>query len=481
MSGAYVRLATVTSLALVTATGCHEVKWEDWQFVKIEEHPRQSQLSFRSAPKGAAVLLDGARIGWTPCDAEVGYTETAAIFERKQIETKGFEKRVIDTQKQRRNVTENPSAHTVRFSRPHYSDAFEAFVVPGAARIDVELNPVPYREEFKKIDRDLKRSQRLRLLSNPQGAAVFHEGEKLGVTPFARTFDYSESELVFETMIIEERTGPSPHIRIDSRRERGGVLPGVYNLVFKREGFLDASVVLTTPSTDSEFTVDLLPSAEIIDIPCTLKITARLDYYDQIEGLITDYVVPNRAGRRVVDRNPADEPKPVAGSLDAYRRTYTFLVKDTDTFERMVAELKLLKSRNQWKFEFTYATLEAGFDTNVMLSDIVHTVRAQVRPKSYLFYVEGATSSLRPVVPRSDDGMYQFNVTLRRDQTDVVLVSLFDPPDNRYALPIAVFMKVDVHSQRATEISRETFEEATRLQLSDELIEELARSLNADG
>ena len=99
----------------------------------------------------------------------------------------------------------------------------------------------------------------------------------------------------------------------------------------------------------------------------------------------------------------------------------------------------------------------------------------RVRRNSALYLVRSGRKPLvSDVVTVGDDGTYRLTVALSRGQTDIHLLSIYTPPDHRSAMPLAVFMKLDVYTQDATELTRSAFERATSVPFPDELIAELA-------
>ena len=70
--------------------------------------------------------------------------------------------------------------------------------------------------------------------------------------------------------------------------------------------------------------------------------------------------------------------------------------------------------------------------------------------------------------------LYRITVSLTRGQSDIHLLSIYSPPNNRSTLPLTVFMTLDVYTQDATELTRTAFEQATNVAFPDALIGELA-------
>lgn len=483
----------VTSLAFVLPLllGCQETKWENWQFAKIEERRIDAPVTIASKPSGAAVTLDGQNLGFTPCTAKLNYTETAAVFERSYVETKGSEKKILQTQQDRRNTTLNPTAHTLRFSRPHYLEIAQAFDVPKTKQVDALLEPVQYDWELARTEADLPRSQELEISSKPLGAAVYLDGQPIGTTPLKKALGYAETEMVFTRRHIEEQQGPSPNISTEEKRERGGLTPRAYEFIFKRKDFLDARLLVTIPMAEPRLYVELLPPPDIHDIDTALEIIARKEYFPRIMETATQYAVPDFAtGKPTLftncigddsKRTPVEYPyanaAPCEGSLDVYCQTICLPVKDLEDFGRLVADLQALAKKNEFVFHITNAKFSANFDTNVMEGAIEHVVRGRVRAGSVLYRVvysptatREATLELVPVTA----GTFEVKVVLAPKQTDVYLLSIFNPPNNQFAPPLPVFMKLDVHSQQATEIGRGDFEKATGKVIPPELIRTLA-------
>jgi hypothetical protein len=98
-----------------------------------------------------------------------------------------------------------------------------------------------------------------------------------------------------------------------------------------------------------------------------------------------------------------------------------------------------------------------------------------VRRNSALYVVRSGRKPLpSDVVTVGEDGMYRITVTLSRGQSDIYLLSIYSPPNNRSTLPLTVFMRLDVYTQDATELTRAAFEQATNVAFPDALIGELA-------
>jgi len=82
---------------------------------------------------------------------------------------------------------------------------------------------------------------------------------------------------------------------------------------------------------------------------------------------------------------------------------------------------------------------------------------------------------LASIAVDQESATYRKSVRLQPGETDVFLLSIYVPPNNRYAPPLAVFLRVNVHSQKQTELSREDFEKATGREFSEVRIRDLAR------
>jgi hypothetical protein len=208
------RTAALIVVSVSLVGGCHSVKWEDWEYARIDQMPLQRAVTLDSSPSGAEVVFDDRIVGHTPLTIDVPYTETAAVFERKQIERDGLDKRVLQVETERRNVTVNATAHTVTFSRPHYHDAVATIRLPGQTTVRSTLERVPYDWQYKRTDDRVPRKQAIQIESNPPGATVFVGDQPIGTTPLQYQFDYSIEELVFEKIIVEEQQGPAPRVEL---------------------------------------------------------------------------------------------------------------------------------------------------------------------------------------------------------------------------------------------------------------------------
>ncbi len=460
---------------VATCSGCHEVVWTDWGFVEIERQSHQQNVQITSTPPGATVHLDNERIGITPTEVKIPYTATAAVFERRQIEREGFEERVLETERQRRKITINRTARILKATRPHYLDEIQPLVAPGARTVRLTLQQITYDWEPIDIQEDQPRKQAITITSEPGGATVFINGQTAGTTPLSRDFDYAETEIIFQRTVVYERRGPSPRTEVETKKETGGTSARAYDIELKRAGYLYERFHLTVPRTKDYVHKELVEATGITDIDSTLKITARREYFPPIENLIAARAVPNLSGNPIMEESPAGAPVPVSSGLDVYEQTFSLLVKDTAEFAVLVAQLQALAEEEEFVFHITNARLAADFDTNVMEGMIEHVINGRVRPGSALYLVSfKGVPSPGDRISVEDDGQYALKIKLRKGQTHVYLLSIYVPPNNRYAPPLAVFTSVDVYSQKAAELSQDQFQVATGLMFPDDLIRQLA-------
>jgi hypothetical protein len=474
-----IQLFSSVSFLLLFLAGCQKVYWTNWEFVEIEKRSIPTDVSVHSTPTGVSVLVDGTETYKTPCQFQVSYTETAAIFKREQIEEKGFDKRTIDSETKRTNVTQNPTPHTLHFSRQHYQDEVGSLIVPGTDEFNVKLKPISYDWEYKHLDEKLKRTQKVRIVSVPEeGATVFLGDKKIGQTPCLHEFEYAETDMVFEKKVIQEHGQLSgPDITTETQRQVGGISARIYPLLLKREGYLDEVALLHIPGDSKpikeprEFAVRITPVSGIGDINCALKVIARKEYFGDIKKMIDAHAVPHLNGSLDVNRYPPQEPDWIEKPLDVYSQTFFFIIKGFDDFERLLAELKHYSSND------TLITVNIGsdFNTNTALAGIQHTIRGKVRPLSALYLVaKNKKPEYSERISTNPNGSYTLTVTLKPEENHLYLLSIYIPPGNRYPSPLPFFTKVNVYTEKHSEISLQEFENETGIRISKDLINELA-------
>ncbi len=342
----------IAAIGLTGGLGCQQqpkAAWEDWRFKGFQERQERFPLVLTSEPAGATVILDGQEIGTTPLTTDLPYTETVAVLERHQIDQSDPERRVLDTQEDRRNAA------------------------------------------------------------------------------------------------------------VGSR---------VHEITLRKQGYLDQPVALVIPLESTEFNVRLTRSPLVQDIDCVLSITAREGYFESIEEVI-------RAFDPDVVKEPAENPAPLGDQLDVRQQTFRLLFSELSEFEQMVRRMQALAEDSDFVFHMT--SLAAEFDTNILQGTVEHIVTGRVRRNSALYVVDSGRRPLSSdVVTIGDDGMYRISVALSRGQSDIYLLSIYSPPNNRSMLPLTVFMRLDVYTQNATELTRGAFERATNVAFSDTLIAKLA-------
>lgn len=471
----------LTTATVVLLCGCQQVYWTNWEYQRIETKPLNQPVRLESEPSGATVLQDGRDLGRTPCEISVEYCETAALFQRQHIEQNGSEKRVLETQFDRRNVTTNPTPVALRFRRPHYLDAQAACVVPGQRSMRVKLDPVPYNWEIQTTGEIVHRMQAARIVSATgtgklvEGAAVYLDGEQIGVTPFDYKFPYEETELVLKRNRIRETSGPSPRIEVETKKEIAGVRERLFELTAKRADYLDARQLVRAPLDKAQVVITLTEALDLHDVECTLRFTARHDYFPSIRGKLDDFAVPSANGRPEIVTYPPDEPEAIDSHVDVFTQSFFLRVKDTAQFDAMVSHLRDMAKSNGFLLDVANAHVGAEFNTNDAVAGIEHVISGNVRPDSALYHVEPNRIPKRGErINVGDDGRYGFSVVLAPDVHNAYLVSIYIPPEPRYGSPLAMFVRVDVHTSEQVEIPPEEFANATGITFDAAMLAELS-------
>jgi hypothetical protein len=470
----------LSGLALFTA-GCHSIQWTDWRYTGITRDPMQETVRVESTPPGAVVYLGEQQVGTTPMTLSVTYSETVAVFDREQVERKGFEKTVLQTETERRDKTQNPTAVALRLARPRYRDSHTAFTVPPTRNVRVPLELVPTVEQMREVQEALPRTQQVMIKSVPVDGASVYLGDKLiGVTPFAHDFSYAETEIVFEKEVVRETGGAAPEVEVATRRQFGGRTEGVFNLVARREGYVDKLEVVRIPIAVTqgkvpEVMVALTPAPAIHDVDCAMRFTAREQHFGAIRKAIERFAVPREDGAPGIVTYPPGAPERVGGALDVFSQSYFIRVKDTEQFNALVADLKEQVRRKGFMLEIVNARVGAEFNTNAANAGIQHVLSGRVRPGSALYLVEpGQPPRVGEARPIDAIGSYSFSVLLPADVSTCYLVSIYVAPEPRYSPPLCVYIKVDVHTEQQVEIPQGDFEQGTRVQFTPELVQELA-------
>ncbi len=302
--------------------------------------------------------------------------------------------------------------------------------------------------------------------SEPAGATVVVDGQEIGTTPLTADLPYSETVVVLERHQTDQR---DPERRVlDTQQDRRNTTVGstVHEITLTKEGYLDQRIPLVIPLESTELNVQLIRSPLVQHIDCVLSITAREEYFESIEEVV-------RAFDPEAVKEPREDPTPLADQLNVGQQTFTLSFSELSEFEQMVRQMQALAEDSDFVFHMT--SLAAEFDTNILQGTVEHIVTGRVRRNSALYVVRSGRKPLPgDVVTVGEDGMYRITVSLTRGQSDIHLLSIYSPPNNRSTLPLTVFMTLDVYTQDATELTRTAFEQATNVAFPDALIGELA-------
>jgi hypothetical protein len=427
-------------------TGCTSIYWDkNYTYEDTRRQvPRSQTLRVTSAP-ASRLAVNSKEIGLTPRSVQLAYSADEIRFVKHQYERKFLsEPRIINTDRKVESVN-NPVVYRFRFEAAGHDVVDTPVVIPQSSddySVSLPQAQVYWEKDqrFRGIQRNQPRVQDLSIKSTP--SALLHvDGEAVGNTPYAASFQYAADELLLVRQRYEEAQGKEKTLLAEEKAKDEFVRPESHILKFQAPGYYDLYYPLTIPSKETEIAVTLEKAGAVRRPRCTVHVEAREAYFPQIEDVLESF-------SKVRPMQRAYETPQQVTNQTYFVQEYQIHPETALEFDQMVAQMRKMAKEKQFVFDLVDSHLEAKFSTNILEPGIQHLVTAVVRPRSDLYLAQG--QAVTHVGNTTTNTSYTFSVRLRPEERNIYLISKYKPDNAQF--PLVVYQEIDVFAQTQKEL-----------------------------
>ncbi|MGI5868074.1 MAG: hypothetical protein ACOX9C_01330 [Kiritimatiellia bacterium] len=426
--------------------GCTSIYWDkNYTYEETKRKvPRTQTLRITSDP-ASSLAVNSRDMGKTPRSVDFSYSADEVWFARHQYERKFLGKpRIVNTDRKVESVN-NSVAYWLRFEAPGYDVVEKPLVVPlssNAFSASLPKAKVYWEQDkrFRGIQRNQPRTQDLSIKSSPP--ALLHvDGEVVGNTPYAATFQYAADELLLVHQRYEDAQGKAKALLEEEKTKDEFVKTKSHILKFQAPGYYDLYYPLTIPSNDAEINVTLEKAGVVQSPRCSVHVEAREAYFPEIEEALKSF------SKKRPMQCAYEKPQQVTNQT-YFVQEYWIHPETALEFDQMVGKMRKMAKEKQFVFDLVDTHLNAKFSTNILEPGIQHLVTAVVRPQSDLYLAQG--QAITHVGNTTTNTSYTFSVRLRPEERNIYLISKYKPDNAQF--PLVVYQEIDVFAQTQKEL-----------------------------
>jgi hypothetical protein len=279
---------------------------------------------------------------------------------------------------------------------------------------------------------------------------MFLRNRKVGITlesrymaSVCRTIDQNEQ------VVTSFRHGPKVSVGFSYRIPRPPLIEieSITKTVIKLE-----TIRVYQPQETVAVTESIFPILKITDIPCSLRVEARLSYYPDIEAIISNEHYSKgfyQASEKLLTPDLTSDQR-------VYEKVYSFTAKNLVCLDSMIGELVDLYKRKDFIFDIVDKLFKSRFISTGASAGVKVTLFGSVRPSADMWYVQrDLYGGLTMLKGNTDaEGRFAIPIMIEEGHKYVYYVSRYVSENTT----VIVYKKINVYTSFDEEIqSKEQF------------------------